>query len=54
MVIDPWGLPVARCSDGVGLVTAVVDTDLTADVRDRLPCVDHRRDFKPADPPRDA
>jgi predicted amidohydrolase len=46
MVVDPWGFVVAQCSEGVGLVTAVIDRGLTSDVRERLPCVDHRRSFQ--------
>ncbi len=46
MVVDPWGFVVGRCSDGVGVTTAVVDPALTADVRERLPCAEHRRPFE--------
>ncbi len=43
MIIDPWGLVVARCSDGEGFATAWLDPNLVASVRRNLPCGEHRR-----------
>lgn len=43
MVVDPWGLVVARASDGEGLALAEYDPDVVARVRSSLPCLDHRR-----------
>jgi deaminated glutathione amidase len=43
MVVDPWGLVVARASDGEGLAIAEVDTELLARVRRNLPALRHRR-----------
>ena len=45
MIIDPWGLVVARCSDGPGLAFATVDVARGERVRKALPCADHRRAF---------
>jgi predicted amidohydrolase len=43
MVVDAWGLVLARASEGVGLAMAPVDAERQADVRRRLPCLSHRR-----------
>jgi predicted amidohydrolase len=43
MVVDPWGLVVARTSDGEGLAVAEVDTELLGRVRKNLPALRHRR-----------
>jgi len=43
MVVDPWGLVVARASDGEGLALADVDAELLARVRRNLPALRHRR-----------
>ncbi len=43
MIIDPWGQVIARCSDGVGFVTARLDANRLREVRQNLPCADHRR-----------
>lgn len=43
LVCDPWGLVVARASEGVGWATARVDSALTARVRRDMPVLDHRR-----------
>ncbi len=47
MIVDPWGLVVARCSDGPGVALAQVEPDRTARIRRELPCGEHRRDFDP-------
>ncbi len=41
MVIDPWGLMVAQCSDGVGAATAKVDLNRVANVRRDVPVAQH-------------
>ena len=41
MVIDPWGLMVAQCSDGVGSATATVDLNRVANVRRDVPVAQH-------------
>ncbi len=43
LVADPWGLVVARASEGEGLALAQVDGELLARVRRDLPCLSHRR-----------
>lgn len=45
MIVDPWGLVVARCSDGPGVALAVIEPERVARVRQQLPCWSHRRDF---------
>jgi len=42
-VIDPWGEVVALRERGQGVVYATVDLDRVAEVRSRLPCLDHVR-----------
>ena len=43
MVVDPWGLVVARASDGEGIALAELDPELVARVRRNLPALKHRR-----------
>ncbi len=43
LIVDPWGVVVAECSDGVGLVVADLDFDLLARVRSAVPSLEHRR-----------
>jgi predicted amidohydrolase len=43
LVADPWGLVVARASDGEGLAVAEFDSALLARVRKNLPVLRHRR-----------
>lgn len=43
MLIDPWGLVVARASDGEGLALGALNMDLLADIRRKLPALSHRR-----------
>jgi predicted amidohydrolase len=43
MVVDPWGVVVAECSDGVGVVCANIDRSLLGRVRLALPALSHRR-----------
>ena len=42
MVIDPWGLVVARASDGPGLASARIDPARVAKVRQGMPVQAHR------------
>jgi predicted amidohydrolase len=42
-IIDPWGTPVAQCSDRTGVITSEVDLDYARTVRARLPSLRHRR-----------
>ena len=43
LVVDPWGDVIAQASEGVGLVTSVVDLERLRRVRAGLPCLQHRR-----------
>lgn len=43
MVVDPWGLVIARASEGEGLAIAEVDPVLLQRIRANLPCLTHRR-----------
>jgi len=43
MVVDPWGLVVARASEGEGLAMAELDLEYLAKVRATLPALQHRR-----------
>ncbi len=43
LIVDPWGLVVARASDGEGLALAELDPELLARVRRNLPALRHRR-----------
>lgn len=42
MIVDPWGHVVSRCSDGVGLTSAVLDPALVQKVRADMPLVENR------------
>jgi len=42
MICDPWGLVVARASDGTGWATARIDRSLTERVRRDMPVIAHR------------
>lgn len=43
LVADPWGLVVAECSDGLGVVTAELTRELLERVRGSVPSLRHRR-----------
>ena len=51
MIVDPWGLVVARCSDGPGVALAQVEPARMARIRRELPCGEHRRTFDPPQMP---
>ncbi|MCS6763519.1 MAG: carbon-nitrogen hydrolase family protein [Candidatus Protistobacter heckmanni] len=42
MLIDPWGEIVAQLPEGEGLVAGEIDTARTADIRAKLPALEHR------------
>lgn len=47
MVVDPWGKIVAQCGDDDSIVdckTVSINLQQIDDVRQRMPCFDHRRD----------
>lgn len=43
MIIDAWGTVLAQVGDGEGVAVADIDLRAQADVRRRLPALDHRR-----------
>ncbi len=43
MIVDPWGLVIARASEGEGFALGPVDGELTARLRRGLPALQHRR-----------
>jgi len=45
MIVDPWGVVVARCSDGPGFCIAEIDPEMLARVRGAIPSLAHRRLF---------
>ena len=45
LVADPWGLVVARASDGPGIVSTRIDKERIARVRRMIPVAEHKRAF---------
>ena len=45
MIIDPWGTILATAPDGEGAITAELDLDRQAEIRERLPALKHRRNL---------
>ena len=43
MIVDPWGVVLAQCGEGVGVATANIDLDYLASVRTNMPVQTHRR-----------
>lgn len=43
MVVDPWGVVIAQCREGVSTVSAELDLDYLRSVRERMPVQRHRR-----------
>jgi len=43
MVVDPWGVVIAQCREGVGTVSAELDLEYLHAVRERMPVQRHRR-----------
>ncbi len=43
MIVDPWGLVIARASDGEGFALGPIDAELTGRLRKSLPALQHRR-----------
>jgi predicted amidohydrolase len=43
MIVDPWGTVVARADDGEAVITAEIDAELLARVRQEMPCLSHSR-----------
>lgn len=52
MIVDPWGVVLAQCRDGVGIAMANIDLDYLASVRQNMPVQQQRRtDLYGGDPP---
>ncbi|MBF4695034.1 carbon-nitrogen hydrolase family protein [Fusibacter ferrireducens] len=45
MVVDPWGVVIARAQEKVGYLIADVDMTYLENTRKTLPCLTHKRDF---------
>jgi predicted amidohydrolase len=43
LVVDPWGVVLAEQGEGTGVAVADLDLGYLAEVRRRVPCLDHRR-----------
>jgi predicted amidohydrolase len=43
MIVDPWGRILARAPDKPSVITAEIDLDYLAAVREELPALKHRR-----------
>lgn len=43
MVVDPWGVVIAQCGEGVGVITADLDPAYVSAVRRQMPVLRHRR-----------
>jgi predicted amidohydrolase len=43
MIVDPWGRILARAPDKPSVITAEIDLDYLATVREELPALKHRR-----------
>ena len=43
MIVDPWGVVLARCPDGEGVCVAPVTRDRLERVRQELPALKHRK-----------
>ena len=52
LIIDPWGEIVLDMGEGTGLGYATIDLAKVAEVRSRIPVIDHRRAIPPIAPSR--
>ena len=43
MIVDPWGVVVAQCGEGVGVATANIDLEYLTKVRTNMPVQQHRQ-----------
>ncbi len=43
LIVDPWGEIIADMGDGLGIAFADIDLGRVAEVRQRIPALDHRR-----------
>ena len=47
LIADPWGLVIAKASDGIGYTSAQIDRNLIKRVRAQIPVAQHKVDIKP-------
>ncbi|MBV1905222.1 MAG: carbon-nitrogen hydrolase family protein [Pseudomonadales bacterium] len=47
MIVDPWGCIIAECGEGPGIAVAEINPELVVQVREQVPSLKNRRDFKP-------
>ena len=45
MIVDPWGTVLAQAADGQNVIVAEIDLDQQSAIRNRLPCLEHRRNL---------
>ena len=45
IIIDPWGAIVAEAEEGVGIIVAEIDSDQVVWARQRVPSLEHERDY---------
>jgi nitrilase len=43
LVVDPWGVVVAQCREGLGTISVELDLEYLHSVRERMPVQRHRR-----------
>lgn len=43
LMVDPWGVVIAQCSDGVGLAFGSIQAERIHSIRNQLPSLRHRR-----------
>lgn len=43
MIVEPWGVVLAQCLEGVGSAIADIDLDYLRTIRRRMPVLEHRR-----------
>jgi predicted amidohydrolase len=43
LIVDPWGTPIGRATNGQTVLVSEIDLDYLAQVRRELPCLTHRR-----------
>jgi nitrilase len=45
MIVDPWGVVLAECADGAGVIVADIDMIRLQEIRNQFPVLQHRRDL---------
>lgn len=47
MIVDPWGTVLCTCPDAPSVQVALIDLNRVAELRRKLPCLDHERPVRP-------